>query len=453
MEPGPADPQRTRTLTGGISMWFPQSEDCLYLEVTVPDASAASALLPVLVFIHGGAYRQGAGGMPDFDGSALARHGVVVVSVSYRLGVFGSMDLRSLNGDGIEFDANCTLRDQVAALRWVHDEIAAFGGDPDRVTIVGESSGGNSVTTLLATPSARGLFHGAIAQSPHPQTGHSAAKKAEHARMLVERLGLDSAHPARELLRVPADQLWRVANAVDADVVAATPLVAVFSPTIDGDILPEHPMQALRAGRGAQVPLVIGTNRDESSLFVHSRNPIIPNTEERVQELVEGTDPDAWQRIARLYRDDLGGTKAAWAAAGGDGVFRVPSIEVAESHRASGNPTWMYRYDHASPLLRAIGLGAAHGTELPYLFGTFTTPLGRIVASTDSRRTRDRIASVLQGSWTSFVRDGVPSHEGWSWPEYDADQRKTLAIDRTSRVLRDPDAEARQAWSGVVYDY
>ncbi|WP_083527574.1 carboxylesterase/lipase family protein [Curtobacterium ammoniigenes] len=456
-EPGAACPQQPHPFTGGISTRFAQSEDCLTLNVFSPfDADR----LPVLVFIHGGAYRSGASGIPEYDGTALARRGVVVVTLSYRLGVFGSMDLRALNGDGIAFDANCTLRDQVAALQWVRDAIAGFGGDPGRVTIVGESSGGNAITTLLATPSARGLFQAAIAQSPHPQTAHRAEKKAPHAEMLAERLGVDRRHAAREMLRVPASRLLTVAAALDRDITAESPLVAAFSPTIDGDVLPEHPLIALRNGRAASVPLIIGTNRDEYSLFEHGRAPVIPNTEARVRQLVEGTDPAAWARIRVLYGERAGGGAArvadarrAWSIAGGDGVFRVPSIEVADAHAEAGNPTWMYRYDHASPTLRLTGLGAAHGTELPYLFGTFGTPVGRLVAGADAARVRRRIGNVLQGSWTGFVRDGVPAHRGWEWPRYETDRRRTLAIETVSRVLDDPDREARLAWSGVLYDY
>jgi para-nitrobenzyl esterase len=464
VEPGAACPQVPHPFTGGIPYAFPQSEDCLYLNVFSPDAADD---LPVLVFIHGGAYRSGTSGIAEYDGSALARLGVVVVTISYRLGVFGSMDLRSV-GVG---DANCTLRDQVAALGWVHDEIAAFGGDPSRVTIVGESSGGNSITTLLATPSAREFFHGAIAQSPHPQTAHSADKKAPHARALVDRLGLSdhlaqsdqlaqSEQPAPDatalgaaLRAVPAPRLLAVANQLDSDITAESPLVAAYSPTIDGDVLPEHPLQAMRAGRANPVPLVIGTNHDESSLFKHGKTPVIPNSEPRVELLVAGTDPTAWQRIRGLYGSGRGNERRDWAAAGGDGVFHVPSIEAAEAHASAGNPVWMYRFDHASPLMRAIGLGATHGTELPYLFAAFGTPVARAVTGTDSARTKRRVHEVLAGSWTSFVRDGVPSHRGWVWPRYTTDDRATLAIDMVSRVVHDPDRAVREAWTGVVYDY
>jgi para-nitrobenzyl esterase len=455
IEPGPAAPQKPRPFTGGIPASFPQSEDCLYLNVVSPPASAEP--LPVLVFIHGGAYRSGTGGSPDYDGTTFAERGVVAVTVSYRLGVFGSMDLRVLNddADGIAFDANCTLRDQVAALAWVRDNIAAFGGDPDRVTIAGESSGGNSVTTLMGTPAARPLFAGAIAQSPHPMTAHTPEKKSEHAHMLVERLGLDPAHAGRDLLRVPAPRLQSVGEQLDDDVTRATPLVAVFSPTIDGDVLPEHPLQAFRGGRANPVPLVIGTNHDESSLFKRSKTAILPTTEDRAHQLVAGTDPAAWDRIRRLYTADpaAGKVRRDWVAAGGDGVFHVPSIDVAEAHAANGHPTWMYRFDHASPLMRLVGLGAAHGTELPYLFAAYGTPLGRIVTGTDTPRVRRRVHSVLAGSWSAFVRDGVPSHEGWTWPRYDDADRATLCIDRVSHVERDPDADVRRAWSGTHYEF
>ncbi|WIB63180.1 carboxylesterase/lipase family protein [Curtobacterium sp. MCBD17_040] len=448
--PGPAGPQRPHPYTGGIARRFPQSEDCLYVTVTSPtDADG----LPVLVFVHGGAYRSGSGGTPDYDGGALARLGVVLVTVSYRLGVFGSMDLRVLGGDGVTFDANCTLRDQIAALGWVAENVAGFGGDPARITVFGESSGGNSVTTLLAAPSARPVLAGAIAQSAHPMTAHSPENKAEHARMLARRLGLDPAHAGRAMRVMPVSRLRTVAEEVDDAVTRESPLVAVMSPTIDGDVLPEHPLAAARAGRTAPVPLVIGTNHDEASLFKHARTPILPNTRERVERLVAGTDPEAWQRIRRLYADDADRPRRDWVAAGGDGVFHVPSIDMAEAHAAAGNPTWMYRFDHASPLMRLVGLGAAHGTELPYLFGTFRTPLGRIVAGTDTPATRRRIHEVLAGSWTAFARDGVPSHRGWTWPRYTAQDRETLCIDRVSHVERDPDRAVREAWSGVHYEF
>lgn len=460
-EPGPAAPQKPRPFTGGIATSFPQSEDCLYLNVHSPE-SAGAELLPVLVFVHGGAYRSGTGGSPDYDGTPLAALGIVVVTISYRLGAFGSMDLRALDddADGIHFDANCTLRDQVAALAWVRDEIAAFGGDAARVTIAGESAGGNSITTLLATPSARGLVHGAIAQSAHPMTAHTPEKKAEHARMLVERLGLDPAHAGRDLLRVPAARLQAVGEELDDDVTRATPLVAVFSPTIDGDVLPEHPLEAFRAGRANPVPLLIGTNHDESSLFKRSKTAILPTTEARAEQLVAGTDPEAWERIRALYSTEpgAGDVRRDWIAAGGDGVFTVPSIDVAQAHAANGHPTWMYRFDHASPLMRLVGLGAAHGTELPYLFAAYGTPLGRIVTGTDTPRVRRRVHRVLAGSWAAFVRDGVPSHAGWTWPRYEVEDgaagaRATLCIDTVSHVEHDPDAEVRRAWSGTHYEF
>ncbi|MBE7160894.1 MAG: carboxylesterase/lipase family protein [Williamsia herbipolensis] len=445
--PGAAEPQVPNPFTGGIGRRVPQSEDCLTLNVFAPEHADD---LPVMVWIHGGAYRSGAGGIPEYDGTRLAQLGVVVVTISYRLGVFGSMDLTSV----VDSDANCTMRDQIAALEWVRDEIRAFGGDPGRITIAGESSGGNAVTTLLAAPATHGIVAGAIAQSPHPMTSHTPAKKAEHAVALAERLGLDPATTDRTALgramrAVPAPRLQAVAAELDDDVTRVTPLVAVFSPTIDGDVLPEHPLAAAHAGRNAQVPLVIGTNRDEESIFRHARTPILPNTEDRVRLLVEGTDPAAWDRIRAVYADGA----RDWSGAGVDGVFHVPSTEFAEAHAAAGNPVWMYRYDHASPLMRAAGLGAAHGTELPYLFGAFRTPIGRIVAGTDLPRVRRRLHDVLAGSWTAFVRDGAPSHRGWSWPRYEESSRSVLSIDTVSRVLHDPHPEVRRAWTGVTYDY
>lgn len=441
---GPTAPQPRAAVLGGLTRPARMSEDCLYLNVWAP--LAVGRARPVMVFLHGGAYLNGAGSVPDYDGANLARHGgVIVVTLNYRLGALGQMDFSSYSGDGEVFESNLGLRDQVAALAWVRREIGAFGGDPDRVTVFGESAGGNAVTTLMATPAARGLFSAAIAESSHPMSAHSSRRKALHAHDLVRMLGIPDEDAAHRLREVPAARLVAAGDELQDAVARRDPGVLVMSPTVDGDYLPDYPMDVFRAHRAHRVPLVIGSNRDEASLFHRFGMPIMPLMPDVVDHMLRQTDPEARDRILPAYE---GATLRERLDLATDGTFRVPGIEVAEAH-SDVAPTWMYRFDWAPPVMRATGLRASHAAELPFVFGNFDTVLGRLFSVFLSRRTRERIHRRIATHWLTFAHVHDPAAPDAPWPAYDRRRRRTLIFGPRTRVEDDPQSAGRVVWTGV----
>ena len=254
------------------------------------------------MFIHGGGYLFGTSALKVYSGVHLARRGdVVVVSMNYRLGAFGYLDFRAFGTRTRPFDVNCGLRDQVAALQWVQRNIARFGGDPDNVTIFGESAGANAVVTLLATPSAEGLFHRAIAQSAPADWAIDPEAAAGHARRTIDALGAAPDEVAdRAGFGSTPPTLRHAAKAMSAAVDRERPAMFPMGPVVDGDFLPEAPITAMAAGRAHRVPLIIGTNRDEGTLFARYLD-VLPTTPERIEAFFAHTDPDAFERIRAAY--------------------------------------------------------------------------------------------------------------------------------------------------------
>ena len=268
-----------------------RDEACLTVTVWSPDLSGS---LPVMVWIPGGAFLNGAGQLQLYDGSRLAANGdVVVVNVTYRVGVFGGFELGDL-GDG--FDDNLCLRDQIAALAWVRDNIAAFGGDANRVTVFGESAGATSVLALLASPAAEGLFAQAIAQSPALTLIADRETRAEQAQRFLSRLGVT----ARELKKLPQRELRRAAGELQLASVATTPTLA-HGLTYGVELLPLHPIEAARTGATVGVPLVIGSNRREASLFARDKTPMLPTTRSNVDRYFAELAPGVRARVLAAY--------------------------------------------------------------------------------------------------------------------------------------------------------
>jgi para-nitrobenzyl esterase len=423
--------QAPQPAIGPARLQPPTGEDCLTLNVVAP-ALPSGELRPVLVWVHGGGYTLGSSRTPLYRGDALARRGdAVFVSLNYRLGTLGYLDVSSFGTPERPVDSNLGLRDQVAALAWVRDNIAAFGGDPARVTVFGESAGGNAVTTLLATPSAAGLFSAAIAQSPAPGMVVTREEAGATAELLVRALG----GPAR-LFDAPAAELVAAGERVLLDAVETSPGSRAAAPVVDGDLLPEHPLDAFAAGRTHPVPLLVGTNDREGALFPRVWD-ILATTPERIEGMFARVDPGARDRVVAAYP----GYPSVPAAIdlGGDSSFWWPSVLVAQGHAAVA-PTWMYRYDYAPGLLRALRFGATHGTELFPVFGYGLGVLGALGGGRALRAVSDR----LQAHWLSFARTGAPLP---SWPAYGAD-RSTLVVGAVDRVEADPRRERRLAWEG-----
>jgi para-nitrobenzyl esterase len=414
-------------------------DDCLNLNVWTPDPGAAG--LPVLVWIHGGSFMNGSSSVPEYDGAAFARDGVVCVTINYRLSAEGFLFL----GDGI---ANLGLLDQLAALGWVRDNIAAFGGDPARVTVAGESAGAMSVTTLLSMPLAEGLFAQAIAESG--AGAHTLG--IEQGRLvggyLADALGVP---PDRESIKtVPLDKLVRAASDLVVEVQTAPDpgrwgklalSLLPFAPTVDGTVLPAEPVPAMAAGQGAGVPLLIGSNRDEARLFLVAAATIDVIDEPTLAAAAGayGLDADG----LAVYRASRPGASPGdiLAAVISDWFFRVPAIRVAEARGATGAAsTWMYRFDEPEPRANH-NLGACHAAEIPFVFDTITRAGVRPrLGDAPSQAVADRTHRV----WVDFITRGDPG-----WAPYDTVSRTTGLLTETADPVDDPAADERALWQGI----
>ncbi|WP_291037110.1 carboxylesterase/lipase family protein [Herbiconiux sp.] len=479
---GHAAPQHENkaiTLPPGVT----QSEDCLTLNVTAPDAEGPH---PVMVWVHGGAYVAGSSAQPLFEPSQLAAEGrVVVVSLNYRLGALGFLDFSSFSGssDSPEaFEANLGLHDILAGLAWVQENIAAFGGDPGSVTLFGESAGGGCVTTLLATPTAEGLFHRAIAESSPATSVSDAERAATVAGRFLRLVGLEPAEAGR-LRELEPDVLSQAAFDLVAAVSAEAPGTLAIAPVVDGVLVPEHPVDAFREGRQLRVPLVIGTNHDEASLFKLMKSPLMPITQSSVHAMFEAIlaeRPDLATAVAAEAATAEAGSIHSGSAESGsaavsvdlearieaayprfprhgspaelsrDAGFRMPSIWLAAAHSRVA-PTRMYRFDHAPAMLRLLGIGATHGAEIAYVFGTLDIAKKDPSFDLGGLKAARRLSTEIRGRWAAFAHSGEPEVEGGeTWPLYDETTRSTLVFDARGTVVDDPDPEIRRAWGDAV---
>ncbi len=422
----------------------PTGEDCLTLNVVAPEDAAVRAAqgpLPVMVFIHGGGYLLGSSATPVYDGASLARKGCVYVSVNYRLGALGCLELSSLSTPEIPIDDNLFLRDLVMALRWVRDNIAVFGGDPANVTIFGESAGAHAVATLVATPDAKGLFARAISQSPATGMISSADVAQDYAVRFVRQLGASESDGARALLAARPAEL---VDALDRLVIEGQRnMLGAFAigPTFGTEYLPEDPVAAMRSGSAHRVPLIVGTNADEGRLFTRFLK-LLPTTEAAIERLLATVEPEARQRILAAYPGYPGAD--ACVKFGGDFIFSSAVWQIAQAHSTFA-PTYVYRYDYATTALRLSGMGATHATELLAVFDVYRSRFGRLLAvGVDSRSAR-KVTDDVQRRWLAFAHHGIP---GEDWPLYTNDERAVLILDRRRRVELDPHSQRRLAWEG-----
>lgn len=434
--PGPLD----------MSIAEPQGEDCLYLNVWTPGLDDARR--PVLVWIHGGAFNKGSGSQAYYDGRLLSLRGdVVVVTINYRLGVLGFLALDEVTGGRIPATGIEGLLDQVSALCWVRDNVAAFGGDPDNVTVFGESAGGMSIGCLLTMPAARGLFHKAILQSG--SIVPPADLDAETPSRLMKALGVDPADgdglmalPFEKLLA--ADLRLRMKMAGPGEPMRLT----VTAPGPDGTNLPLSPLDAMRQGAAAPVPLLVGTNLEEYKLFAL----MDPDTgkldeamaAERLRFFLGSTyDPglvEAYRR-AKARRGDDATPSELLSAIVGDFMFRRPALAIVESWQRRGLPAYNYLFTWKSPALNGA-LGACHGLELGFVFGTHDD------AFCGRGREADRLSRSMQDGWVAFARTGDPSCEGiGAWRQY-GEERSTMLLGRECSLAEAPYDGERQAWEG-----
>jgi para-nitrobenzyl esterase len=438
VEHGPLPPQGRSFVGGGRDDPKIRDEACLTATVWSPDTSGS---LPVMVWIPGGAFVYGAGQLQLYNGSRLAANGnVVVVNVTYRIGVFGGFELGSL-GEG--FDDNLCLRDQIAALSWVRENIAAFGGDPEKVTVFGESAGATSVLALLACPAAEGLFARAIAQSPAlPLIADRESRAARAERFLAE----VGARPD-ELKQLPQRRLRRAAGVVQLASAADTPALA-YGLTHGVDLLPRHPIEAARVGAVATVPLIIGTNSHEASMFAWTKPPMLPTTRDSAASFFDRRLPGGSARVLAAYPDYP--RRRALVSIGSDAMFGAPTWAFADAYSATA-PTNVYRFEHTTWTLRALGLGATHGSEIVHIQHSYGSYLGRKLHPL-GRRVQPSVGRRMQRTWLNFATHGWGQGQSWDddWPLYDVGARATRVIQSSRDVtVNDPDRVRRSAWAGL----
>lgn len=440
---GAVAPQMKKILIGDE----PQSEDCLSLNIWSPAADGKKRA--VMVWIHGGGFVGGSGSSDMYDGARLSKRGdVVVVTINYRLGPLGFMYFNDMPGNKGKFEDNLGLKDQVAALKWVKENIAAFGGDPGAVTIFGESAGGISVEALMAIPATHGLFRRAIIESG-PATDVWTPKTATLVTTLyLKQLGItpDSLY---QLKLLPVDSLIH-AMARLAKLMASDPsLPKTCAPTVDGDFLPNDLLTGIREGRSKGVDLLIGTNKNEANLFAISRIKLVPANEEQLKPYVAKFDSIQVKQLIAAYKNYP--SKNGILEMVTDGIFAMPSIKFAEYQSSLAN-TYMYRFDWTSEPLKWLNLRACHGLEIPFVFNTFNSKLGKKILFLSNKRKIHQLSAKVQQAWVNFAKTGNPNMPGNNdWKKYDPTGRTTLIYDKKCYNCQDPKSAQRLAWGNLNF--
>jgi len=430
----------------------PGGEDCLYLDVYTPGTD--SARRPVLVCIHGEDFGSEAAIGKLYDGRALARRGdVVVVTIRYRPGIFGFLYLEGLGDEAAEAAANAGLLDQISALEWVRDNIAACGGDPENVTAIGASTGATSISILMTTARSQGLFHKAVLQSGRPQdlltreaASHLTAEYITELGRIPREVTALWKLKTDELLRAQRSLLGRRARAHD---------YRAFWPVLEENLLEHPPIVAMERGIAGKIPLLIGTNRDECRARSFSRSSVEPLDTRallaRVAQIAPDTNPEhivaAYERM-RGAGDPLS-PAALLTRIETDAHFRIPAIRLAEARTShAGARTYLYLFTWAAPG-PAGALGACHGLEVPFVFGNLGVEetAGREVV----RREAEHLSAQMMDAWLAFSRSGDPSHEGLPpWPVYEPRTRECMILGHTCRTERDQEGALREVWEPLL---
>jgi para-nitrobenzyl esterase len=418
------------------------AEDCLTVNVWTPRADGGKR--PVMVWIHGGAFVAGSSRNTFYDGANLAAHGdVVVVSLNYRLGAWGFLDLEDAFGPAYAGTANLALQDQLAALGWVQHNIAHFGGDPTNITVFGESAGASSVGALLSLPQGKGLFTKAILESGVPSQRPVEDRK-RLARLTAEFLRAAGASTPAELAAKPMQALLdaqeQVFNKPGGE-------LGTFVPWIDGTVIKERPFTVVTEGRGNRVPILIGTTAEEMRYFSTAEDLGIeqkPKTLllQQLQTLAGDRAEQILTTYQRLY-PNWGDTVVQVAS---DAMMRMPSIELAE-RTSVHQPVYMYLFTYRSTSTYK-NFGSAHAMEIPFVFGVEDRPEVIVFSGRDPRR--HQLANAVMDRWVAFARTGDPTvKDGPPWLQYDAKQRFTMELGFPIRAVNDPLSEQRTVWGNI----
>jgi para-nitrobenzyl esterase len=451
---GPIAPQNM--MVGGPMAGFgevePQAEDCLFLNIWTPGLDNAKR--PVMVWIHGGAFTIGSGSSAMYDSDRLPKRGnVVLVTINYRLGMLGFLRLKDVTGGKIPATGNEGLMDQVAALKWVRDNIAAFGGDPKNVTVFGESAGGMSIGCLMAMPSAKGLFHKGILESGVGSTAGPLAPANTIGEHFLKTAGIkkDNIKALRAL--TPAQLLdiemkMRTGLAGPGEVAKIT----ATAPVIDGEIIPDVPNKLAKKGSAKEIPVIIGTNLEEWKLFGMMQPGFGKLDEAEMLKRLGAFMPAisvkrlvVAYRKAREKRGDATSPAEILSAIQTDLMFRMPALELVEAQWDNKQLAYSYLFTWKSPVMGGA-LGACHALEIGFVFGKYDATF------CGTGPDADKLARCMQDAWLAFARTGDPSCECiGKWPVY-GKQRMTMILDKECRAEAAPYEEERLAWDSVTHE-
>jgi para-nitrobenzyl esterase len=413
----------------------PMSEDCLYLNLWTASLNPA-AKRPVMLWLHGGGYFVGSGGNPRYDGSNLAqKQDVVVIAINHRLNAFGHLDLSGIGGAKYASSGNVGMLDIVAALEWVRDNIANFGGDPGNVTVFGESGGGGKVSTLMAMPAAKGLFHRAIAQSGTAVRAMTPDASAAVTRALLSELGVSDID---KLQSVPVDKILL------AQMALKPPLG--WGPVVDGHALPRHPFDPDAPAISADVPLMTGTNLTETTFFGNTPLDPIDNAAllDQTKKYTGLSEADSARLIATYQKNRPGADNTF--------IFQVLSsdwwmtanvlVQAERKARLGRAPAYVYHFEKLTPV-RDGKLKSPHSLEITYAFDNID--LSTVI--TGSGLDKHALAAKMSAAWAAFARTGDPSIPGLKWEPYAAEHRAIMIYDDKSRLEIDPYREEHLAIS------
>ena len=434
----------------GHIRYLPQSENCLVLNVWTPGIDDGGKH-PVMVWLHGRGHYGGAASETMYNGANLSRRGnIVVVSVNHRLNVFGYLYLDEIAGQEFKGSGIAGELDIVLALTWIQDNIDFFGGDPDNVTIFGQSGGGAKVSFLMGMPLAKNLFHRCIIQSGPAIRGVEAKDATDYAERLLAKLGIRE-NEIDKLQQIPAQQLLLAANNV-----SEKPRVSLtgrimndlmwLQPVVDGHYLPAHPFDPVAAPTAANIPLILGTARDENATYIAADPRRRRLTEEELHERLTPLLGERLDYVLGIYKktrpDDT-----PWDLYAGmtSEAFRRSTVRLAERKLQGGTaPLYMYLFTYVSNFLGGL-LKAGHGTEIAFIFdNTDDVPL------TGDRPEKYQLAAALSEAWIAFSRSGNPNHPGIpEWEPYTLEKRATMILDIPCRLGYDPAREELDAWEGM----
>ncbi len=444
------------------------SEDCLTVNIKRPEKGDN---LPVFVYIHGGGYNTGACNVPLYSGDHFASEGLVYVAFQYRLNVLGFYDFTTYPGCE-DFESNCGLSDQILAMNWIHDNIAAFGGDPNRVTICGESAGGASVVNMLACPFVKGTFQQAIAQSGLPNCVMTHETARENVDLFMEGMGWTVEELQK--LRTGDPFSFQKGNTYVAERHQYKNPGMFLPGPVQDDLLPVRPIDAIRRGSAAGVKLIIGSNAHEGTTFVHPENTGFPNSWAMIASMFEKNgNIESFPDIIRYYhpnadaylknidsqnkfsaadlpadreeKDKVGVPFINFAT---DYAFQMPAIKVADGQKKYTDDVWMYRYELVTKSGEATGLKASHAFDLPAMFGDREFHFSKFIFDGESPETVDEIIGQMHGDWVRFAKTGQPNPD---WPRYEGHDSRIRIYDRKTRTERADRTALMDTWKDMRF--